>query len=76
MPQVLIRNIDRKTLTRLKEQAKRNHRSTEAEAKAILESGVALSPIEFLDVVRHWQERFRGRRISDSAKLIREDRDR
>lgn len=48
-----------------------------AEAKAILEAAAPrYTRDEALAVLRSWQERFRAKPMSDSAELIREDRDR
>jgi antitoxin FitA len=75
--QLLVRALDDAVVARLKERARRNRRSLQAEAKAILEAAPLLyARDETLEVLRAWQERFRGERMSDSAELIGEDRDR
>lgn len=77
MPQVLIRDLDAAVLKRLRERARRHGRSLQKEAKAILEEGAsALSMAEARRVARRWQRRLAGRRLSDSAALIRADRGR
>ena len=64
-------------MLRLKERAKLNRRSLQSEAKAILEAAAPRCTRDgALEVFRKWQERFRGNPLSDSAELIREDRDR
>ena len=76
MAQLLVRDLDNSVMLRLKERARLNRRSLQAEAKAILETAAPrYTRDEALDVFRQWQERFRGRPMSDSAELIREDRD-
>ncbi len=70
-----IKNAPDEMVRRLKERAKRNHRSLQGEVMSILESvvapGAALSPAEVLAEVRR-----RGLQTpSEAAELIRADRD-
>ncbi len=74
MPQLLVRNLDEDTIRRLKALAKRHGRSLQGQVKAILEENAALPMDEVSKLVEKWQQRFAGRRFSDSAKIIREDR--
>lgn len=77
MAQLLVRDLDDQVMSRLKERARRNQRSLQAEARAILEAAAPrYTKEEALEVFRAWQEKLRGRPMSDSADLIREDRDR
>jgi plasmid stability protein len=77
MAQLLVRDLDDHVMARLKEQARRNRRSLQAEARAILEAAaLRYTKEEALEVFQAWQRRFRARPMSDSADLIREDRDR
>jgi plasmid stability protein len=76
MAQLLVRDLDDHVMARLKEQARRNRRSLQAEARAILEAAALRYTKEALEVFQAWQRRFRARPMSDSADLIREDRDR
>jgi plasmid stability protein len=77
MAQVLVRQLDKKVVVRLKKRAKEHGRSLQSEVKTILEEAVP-------DYEAAWKriERFRtrlsksGRTFADSADLIREDRDR
>ncbi|MEW6542560.1 MAG: Arc family DNA-binding protein [Nitrospirota bacterium] len=77
MAQVLVRQLDDKVVERLKRRAKEHGRSLQSEVKTILEEAAP-------DYEAAWRriERFRsrlkrsGRRFSDSAELLREDRDR
>ena len=77
MAQVLVRQLDKKVVVRLKKRAKEHGRSLQSEVKTILEEAVP-------DYEAAWKriEAFRtrlrksGRAFADSADLIREDRDR
>lgn len=79
MAQVLVRNLKERVVTRLKKRAAQRGRSLQAEVKQILEDAAAEA-----DQTDVWKriEKFRermmrsGRTFSDSAELIREDRDR
>ncbi len=78
MSQVLVRDLDGKTLEALKRRAKQNNRSLQQELKTILEEAAGLKPVDMLaeaDRIREVLARS-GRQFSDSADLIREDRDR
>ena len=78
MAQILIRNLDEKLVGRLKKRAKGHGRSLQAEAKRILEEAAKDEATEFWKAADHIRERLKrsGRKFSDSAELIREDRDR
>jgi plasmid stability protein len=76
MAQVLVRGLEEKIVRRLKAQAERNNRSLEAELREIIESSVKYTPAEAAEVSRRLLAQFKGRKFSDSAELIREDRDR
>ncbi len=77
MAQVLVRQLDNKVVVRLKKRAKEHGRSLQSEMKTILEEAVP-------DYEAAWKRiegirkrlRKSGRTFSDSADLIREDRDR
>lgn len=78
MPDVLIRNIDEKTLESLKKRAAENKRSLQAELKMILESYGNVDIKETRSRVREVLEEYRaeGRQFSDSVDEIRELRNR
>ena len=76
MPDILVRDLDSHTIERLKLSAKQHGRSLQREVKAILEETVPMTMSEFRAVSEKWQKRLRGRKFSDSAKLLREDRER
>ena len=61
---------------RLKSRAKQHGRSLQGEVKAILEEATPMTMSEARAVSEKWQKYFKGRKFSDSAKLIREDRER
>ena len=77
MAQVLVRQLDNEVVLRLKKRAKEHGRSLQSEVKTILEEAVP-------DYEAAWKriETFRkrlkksGNTFSNSADLIREDRDR
>ena len=76
MAQILVRNMDHETLERLKAQAKGHGRSLQSEVKIILVEAADMTVKEVRAVSGRWQQRLSGRRTSDSAVLIREDRTR
>jgi plasmid stability protein len=77
MGQVLVRGLEDAVIERLKKRAESHHRSLEGELRAILDQAsqqVDLATArELADRIRRKLE---GRPHSDSADLIREDRDR
>lgn len=76
MPHILVRDLDEATLKRLKARAKQHGRSLQGEVKVILEQATPLSVKEAREVAEEWQRQLRGRKFSDSARLIRADRGR
>jgi antitoxin FitA len=74
--QLLVRDLDPAIVERLKQRAKRHGRSLQREAKSILEAAATLSPEEARQMAARWRRRLAGATISDSADLVREDRDR
>jgi antitoxin FitA len=78
MAQILVRDLDEAVVVRLKERARDNHRSLQGEVKAILEEAAGQATNAEVEAIldrwqRHWQQK--GKTFSDSAELIREDRD-
>ncbi|MDQ3635639.1 MAG: hypothetical protein M3405_14175 [Acidobacteriota bacterium] len=77
MPDVLVRNVEDELLQGLKERAKSNGRSLQKELKMLFRSFVeeteTLSSDETAAKIRN---ALRGRNHSDSAELLREDRQR
>ena len=76
MGSILVRGLDQKTIERLKECARLNGRSLQQEVKVILERAAGtLTVSEARRLSETWRHRLGGRAFSDSAQLIREDRD-
>lgn len=75
MPQVLVPNLDKQTMERLKERARNHGRSLQAELKHILEGAARVDATDVRAAIVRVRKRFAGRVFSDSADLIREDRD-
>ena len=77
MAQLLVRDLDTETINRLKERAKRYHRSLQGEAKLILEEAARrMTMEEARGIAEKWQKKLKGRVFSDSVSLLREDRNR
>jgi plasmid stability protein len=76
MPDILVRDLDERTLDRLKERARRHGRSLQGEAKTLLERAAGLDAESVAAMFDRWDGRLKGRRFSGSAKLVREDRER
>jgi plasmid stability protein len=74
--QLLVRGLDDEVVERLKSRARQEGRSLQAEARMILEGAARLDMDAALRLVDDFRKRFNGRKFSDSAELIREDRDR
>ncbi len=73
MADILIRGVKAQTIKNLKARAKRNGRSLQSEVRTMLES--AAGSEEIVSVFAGWRKRL-GQSFSDSAELIREDRER
>ena len=77
MPSILIRNLAPDTIKRLKARATANHRSLQAEAKAIIErSANDRTHEELRREAEAFSKRFAGRTMTDTVELLREDRER
>ena len=74
MAQVLIRNVDETTLNKLKERARRSHRSLQGEIMEILEQAVRTDVDRFLARAAEIRQKLSGRAFTDSGELIAEDR--
>ncbi len=68
MAQLLVRQLDDATVQRLKDRARRNGRSMEAEVRAILADAV-MEPTEEMLKIR---QALAGKRFSDSSELVRD----
>ncbi len=76
MANALVRDLDDQVYERLKTRAAGNNRSLEAELREILvAASKQVSMAEAKARAAEIKQRFMGRTHSDSAELIREDRD-
>ncbi|MCX7011133.1 MAG: hypothetical protein NTW86_00965 [Candidatus Sumerlaeota bacterium] len=78
MASTAIPNIKEDALIRLRERASAHARTPEAEAKAILEGALQATPAAVWDQVNAFRDRLADsdRSFTDSAELLREDRQR
>lgn len=76
MSDILVRGLESQIVSRLKATAKRHGRSLQGEVKAILVEAVSFLSNEAQSVSATWKKNLSGRKHSDSADLIREDRNR
>lgn len=75
MPNVLIRDLDERVLSRLKSAARAHGRSLQGEIHDTLQRASTRSLAETRRLSREWLKRLRASSQSDSTKLIREERD-
>ncbi len=78
MAEIAVHNLEPETSVRLQEQAAVHGRTLEAEVKVILTEASQRRPVGVWNEVDAIRERpaSSGRRFSDSAELLREDRGR
>jgi len=76
MAQLTVRNLDSELVRRLKIRAAEHSRSAEAEHRAILEAALRSSAAGFWERAAAMRRATRGRAATDSAVLVRRDRDR
>jgi len=74
MARVLIRDLDERTVERLKKRASRNGRSLQAELQLIVERAARVDVLESRDVAARIRRKLSGRTHSDSAALLADDR--
>lgn len=74
MAQVLVRDLEKEVLERLKERARNHGRSLQAELKVILKQAAASDMVEARDLARKIRRMLVGRRHSSAAELLAEDR--
>ena len=75
MPNLLLRDLDADVLKRLKAAAKANRRSLQAEIHDVLQRASTRNLAETRRLSARWLKRLSGSRHSDSALVVREDRD-
>ena len=76
MSSILVRDLDDRIVNRLKTIARRHGRSLQGEIKAILTEAATFLAAEAAAVSARWRENLSGRKLSDSSRSIREDRNR
>ena len=76
MAQILVRGLAEDVVARLKLRAQAHGRSVEGEVRSILESASGFSMEQAREVAAKWQERFSGRKFTESCDLLAEDRNR
>ncbi len=75
MSQLLVRNVPESVVTALKRRAKVSGRSVEAEHRLLLQEALKPRLEKFVQRAAYWREKTKGRIKTDSADLIRADRD-
>ena len=75
MANVLVRDLNDDVLKQLKAAAKAHRRSLQAEIHDVLETASTRNLAETRRLSAHWLKRLRNSSQSDSAIMIREDRD-
>ena len=77
MSQLLVRNLQEEVVESLKHRAKANHRSLQAEVALILENAAKVQPANFWKNSTMIRENLAKSKqlFSDSAELVREDRE-
>lgn len=76
MGQILVRNLRGEAIETLKDRARRNGRSLEAEVRAILESAATRDVASTRVAAARIRRRLASAPRLDSARLIRQDRER
>jgi len=79
MAQILVRNLSKAVVERLKRRARGQGRSLQSEARTILESAAERQGMDRQAVQKELaslRERFKGRDFPDMVGMIREERDR
>lgn len=79
MAQILVRDLDKETVERLKERAREDGRSLQSEVKHILDQAAHEPTVDMVaarKICEDFRRAFKGRRFPDTLELIREDRNR
>lgn len=74
MAQVLVRDLDDAVIARLKQRAREHGRSLQAELKALLEREARTNRAAALAFAARMRKQLAGRKHSESAALLAEDR--
>ncbi len=75
MASILVRDLDEDLIRLLKERARRNRRSAEAEHRAILQQALRPSGAPYWETAARLRDETRGRGGEDGAATIRRFRD-
>lgn len=75
LPQLLVRDVPQDVVEALKRRAAEHGRSAEAEHRAILEETLCAGRASFWERAAALREETRGRILTNSTELIRQDRD-
>ena len=76
MKSISIRNVPEKVYVSLQSLAKANRRSLQEQIKLMLEQEVKLNKRSFLAEAEQWRKRLDGRKLNDTVKMVRRDRER
>ncbi len=76
MAQVLVRDLDKVVIDRLKARAQRHGRSLQVELKGILEQAASTDAASARKIAARLRHKLSGRSHSDSAVLLSQDRSR
>jgi len=74
LPHVLVRNIEEDVLNKLKERVKENSRSLQTELKMLFAASVFSTSVSDIETAERIKNTLRGRRFSDSAESLQEER--
>ena len=76
MPNVLVRDVSKKTVDRLKSMARQHNRSLQNELKEVLENISGYSPFDISRKAYEIRKNLtkKGIKFSDTTELLREDR--
>lgn len=76
MKSISIRNVPDTVYTALQEMARANRRSLQEQIKFILEKEAVLVKGSSLAAAANWRKQFKGRKFTDTVKMIQQDRKR
>ena len=76
MKSISIRNVPDTVYTALQEMARANRRSLQEQIKFILEQEAGLVKGSSLAAATNWRKRLKGRKFTDTVKMIQQDRTR
>ena len=74
MKSISIRNVPETVYTALQDMARANHRSLQEQIKFILEQEARLVKGSPLSAAANWRKQLKERNLSDTVKMVREDR--